>query len=291
MTAMPTFETPEPIAVTVDIAVGEVRIVAGERVDSVVEVRPTNRAKRSDVKAAEQTRVDYSGGRLSVKGPKSWRSFSPFGGGESVDIDISVPVGSRLHGEAAVATFRCTGRLGECRLKTASGNVNVDETGPVQIKSSIGEIAVERVVGDADVSTSSGSVRIGSVDGSAVIKNSNGETWIGDITGELRVSSANGKIVVEHAHASVTAKTANGDIRLGDVTRGTLVAHTARGKVEVGIREGVAAWLDLGTSHGNVRSDLDASDRPADGEEALEVRARTAFGDITIRRAPTPSGV
>jgi hypothetical protein len=33
-----------------------------------------------------------------------------------------------------------------------------------------------------------------------------------------------------------------------------------------------------------VSSDLDASDGPEPGDERVEVRARTGFGDITIRR-------
>jgi hypothetical protein len=289
---MPTFETPEPITVTVEIGVGDVRIVASNRADTVVEVRPSDSTKRSDVKAAEQTRVEYAAGRLLIKSPRSWRSYSPLGfGGESVDVEIDVPAGSHLRGEAAVATFHSTGRLGECRIKTAAGNVNLGDTGPLQVKTSAGDITVEHVVGDADVRSSSGAVRIVSVDGAAVIKNSNGATWIGEITGELQVNAANGKIVVEHAHASVTAKTANGDVRLDDVSRGAVVAHTAAGKVDVGIHQGVPAWLDLNTSFGNVRSDLEASDRPAAGEDAVEVRARTAFGDITIHRAPAATTV
>ena len=39
---MPTFDTPEPISVTVELSVGDHRIVAGDRTDNVVEVRPTN---------------------------------------------------------------------------------------------------------------------------------------------------------------------------------------------------------------------------------------------------------
>jgi hypothetical protein len=55
--------------------------------------------------------------------------------------------------------------------------------------------------------------------------------------------------------------------------------------VEVGIRDGVAAWLDLDTRFGKVHNDLDAAEQPAPGEETVEVRARTSFGDITVRRA------
>jgi DUF4097 and DUF4098 domain-containing protein YvlB len=130
-------------------------------------------------------------------------------------------------------------------------------------------------------------VRIDNLSGAAVIKNANGDTWIGEITGDLRVSAANGKIVVEQAQAAVVARTAKGDVRLGEVTRGAVVAQTAYGKVDIGLRDGVAAWLDLDTSFGTVHSDLDTAERPAAGEDTVEVRARSAFGDITIRRAPS----
>ncbi len=127
---------------------------------------------------------------------------------------------------------------------------------------------------------------MGSIDGAAVAKNSNGDTWIGDITGDLRVNAANGKIAVDRAHSAVAAKTANGDIRVGDVARGAVVAQTAYGQVDIGIRDGVPAWLDLNARFGVVENDLDAVERPQPGEDAVEVRARTAFGDITVRRTP-----
>ena len=156
----------------------------------------------------------------------------------------------------------------------------------MQLRTGVGDVTVDRAAGDAEVTTGSGAVRIDGIDGAAVVKNSNGDTWIGEVTGDLRVNAANGRISVDRAHATVAAKTANGDVRLGEVARGAVVAETALGKVEVGIRDGVAAWLDLNTRFGNVRNDLDAADRPGPGEDAVEVRARTSFGDITIRRSP-----
>ncbi len=76
---------------------------------------------------------------------------------------------------------------------------------------------------------------------------------------------------------------------LGEVSRGAVLAQTAYGKLEVGIREGVAAWLDLNTHWGNVQHNLDATEHPEPSEDAsedaVEVRARSGFGDITVRRA------
>jgi hypothetical protein len=80
---MPTFETPEPISVTLALGVGDIRISASDRADTVVDVLPSDPAKKGDVLAAEQTRVDFANGRLVVKAPKGWRQWAPWEGGKS----------------------------------------------------------------------------------------------------------------------------------------------------------------------------------------------------------------
>src|SRR5262249_44651378 len=122
------------------------------------------------------------------------------------------------------------------------------------------------------------------VDGPAAVKNSNGDTWIGVVAGDLLASAANGKIAVDRAQAAVHAKTANGDIVLGAVARGQVVAETGFGQGDIGVVDGVPAWLELKTSYGGVRNELEAADRPDPGEEAVEIRARTGYGDIAIHR-------
>jgi hypothetical protein len=80
-------------------------------------------------------------------------------------------------------------------------------------------------------------------------------------------------------------KTANGDLLLGAVAHGGVVAETGFGKVDIGVVAGVAAWLELNTGFGAVHNDLAAAEAPPSGEDAVEIRARTAYGDITIRRS------
>ncbi|HXP13717.1 MAG TPA: DUF4097 family beta strand repeat-containing protein, partial [Actinomycetes bacterium] len=224
---MPTFDTPEPISVTVELGVGDLRIVASDRTDTTVEVRPSDAAKKADVTAAEHTLVEYAGGRLLIKAPRSWRQYTFRGGGESIDVQIELPAGSHLRGETGVAALRCQGALGECRYKTGAGDLQLDQAGAVQLRTGIGDITLEQADGDAEVTTGSGSVRINRIDGPAVVKNSNGDTWIGEITGNLRVNAANGRISVDRACETVAAKSANGDVRLGEVAHGTVLAETA----------------------------------------------------------------
>ena len=280
---MPTFVTPEPISVLLELGVAYVRIVAGDRPDTVVEVRPSDPTKQSDMTAAEYTSVECTDGRLTIKAPKGRRhSFRDPG---SVDVQIDLPAGSHLRGHTGVGALRAGGRLGECSIAIGAGDIQIERAGPVQLKSGAGHVTIGRTAGHTVVTTGSGSVRIDSVDGTAVIKNANGDTWIGEVTGDLRVASANGSISVDRSPAPVVAKTARGDIRLGEVARGEVRAETAYGQVEVGIREGVAAWLDLDTRFGKVHNELDATDSPATGEETVDVRAHTSFGNVTIRRS------
>ena len=278
---MPTFDTPEPISATVELPLGDVRIRAAERTDTVVGVEPSDTSNDEDRKAAEQTRVEYANGQLLVKAP---RSFRPRRTGGSVSVTIELPAGSDVHGTAGLADFDCDGPLGECQIKTGLGDIRLDRTQGLIIKSATGDISVDHVAGHADVKAGSGDVRVRELDSTAVIKNSNGDTWVGVAGGDLRVNAANGNIAVDLAQATVGAKSANGDVRLGEVVRGSVVLETHLGDLEVGIREGTAAWLDVRSTAGKVHNALEAADAPEPSAESVEVRARTSVGDIVIRR-------
>jgi DUF4097 and DUF4098 domain-containing protein YvlB len=282
---MPTYETPEPITVTVDVVLGDVKIIASDRGDTVIEVGPTDESKTDDVRAAEQTEVDFAGGNLTVKAPRGWRLYTPLGGKPSIDVTIQVPTGSRLYGTASVCRFLSTGELGQCELKNSVGDLQLEKAGPLQLHTSGGNITVDQVVSRANITTGTGIVRIREIDGSAVIKNSNGDSMIREVVGDIQVNAANGNITVERSRGSVTAKTANGNIRIGDAAHGTVQLQTSVGELEVGIRPGRAAWLDVNTKHGTVQNLMETVDRPAENEETVQVYARSSFGNIIIRHA------
>jgi DUF4097 and DUF4098 domain-containing protein YvlB len=181
--------------------------------------------------------------------------------------------------------LRCNGRIDECRYRTGVGEIRLDQAGQVELKTGAGDITVNRIEGPAEVTTGSGTIGIASIDGTAVIRNGNGDTWIGEVGDDVRVNAANGTITIDLARGTAAAKTANGHVRLGEVERGAVDAHSAFGTVEVGVRDGVAAWLDLDTKFGSVQNDLEAAQRPGPGEDAVEVHARTSYGDVKVHRS------
>jgi Putative adhesin len=282
-TRMPTFDTPDPITATIDVVSGDVRIRAGDRDITTVTVEPSDPSNDEDRKAADRTRVEYTSPRLLVKAPKL-RSWRPHSAGGSIDLTIELPAGSNVVGGASLADFQVDGRIGECRIRTGLGHIRADRTSTAVLKTGIGDVSLDRATGHVDITASSGEVRLRELDEGGVIKNSNGDTWVGATAGELRISAANGDIAVDHAQAGVDAKSANGDVRLGEVVRGSIVLETKLGDLVVGVREGTAAWLDVRSHAGRVHNALDAVEAPEPATETVEVRARTAAGDVAIRR-------
>ena len=281
---MPNFETPGPITASVEVSAGELRVVASERPDTVVHVRPADDTDSRDVRAAEQTRVDLTSGTLTVRGPRQ-PGLGMFGKVGAVDVLVELPAGSDLEAKLGVGAIRCVGALGACRLRSGAGDVQVEQAASLSATSGIGRVSAETVTGDAKLTTGSGKLQVRSITGAAVLKNGNGDVWIGHAGSELRINSANGDIAADHAAASITANTANGDIRVRELARGAATLRSAAGRIEIGIRPGTAARLDVHTLHGKVHNEMTATDGPAETDEQAEVRARTAFGDILIRRS------
>lgn len=282
---MPTFSTPLPISATIQIACGAIRIEASDRPDTVVDVMPSNAARDRDVAAAEQTRVECVDGTLRIDGPKG-QGVGLLRRSGSVDVVVALPTGSRVDARTGLGHVVTIGSLGDARVRTGAGDVQLQNAAAVDLVTGLGAISAGHLSGDATCTTGSGGVRLAYVEGSAQIKNSNGETWLGNVTGQLKAKASNGSIRVDRARADVRASTANGDVYVGSTQRGSVDLRTALGSIEVGIADGTAARLDLHTSFGTVRSELDATDRPSPTDETVVVSAQTSAGDITIRRAP-----
>ncbi|WP_093800251.1 DUF4097 family beta strand repeat-containing protein [Streptomyces sp. Wb2n-11] len=278
---MPSFDTPEPISVSAFLYAGSIRFIAGDRLDTAVEVRPRAPKKDLDVRAAEQTEVTCASGVLTVTTPKA----NLLGRGGSVDVTVELPTGSDIDLTGTGANVLGEGRLGEVRVKTSAGDVRLDTTGPLTLNASHGTITVDRVEGMAEITTSTGNVRVGTVDGPAALKNSHGSTTVGTVTGDLRVGGAHGGIDITRAGGSVTGTSTHGHLRIAEVARGTVQLETSHGSIEVGVHEGTAAWLDVSSNRGQVRNALTASEAPEQAEGTVRVRARTNWGNIDVLRA------
>jgi Putative adhesin len=284
---MPTFDTNQPIALSIEMSQGAVHVIASDRTDTVVAVNPSDRDRPADVEAAEKTVVDLANGTLSIKQPKPGGISAPVIGWKRrgvVEVTVELPERSSLRANTGVADFRCDGPLSDVEVKTGGGDVRLDRTGVLRVRTSAGHVMVEEASGKAEI-VAAGDLTIGAVTGDADVKNINGKTWIGRVGGNVRVKSANGDVTIDDAGGDVTVKTANGNIRLGQVARGSVSIETASGGLEIGIKEGTAAWVDATTKFGRIDNHLTAVGNAEPSAETVQVRARTAFGDVAITRS------
>jgi DUF4097 and DUF4098 domain-containing protein YvlB len=280
---MPTFDTPGPITARLQFSmvIANVRITAEPRGDTVLDVTPVDPDRKADVRVAEQTKIEFADGVLTARAPRLGSLLTRTG---AVDVRLRLPEGSGLVGETAMGEIVTEGPLGEVRFRAAYGDVHIAKAETLHLRCSSGDVTVGEA-GSAEVVASNGGVDIGRVDGPVKVSNSNGGSHIGEAAGEIQVDGGNGVVTVDRALGDVVARNANGRIEIGEVVRGTVTVTTAAGSLEVGVRQGSAAWLDLDTAAGQVRNELLTGTAPADGENSVTIKARTHVGNIVVRRA------
>lgn len=266
------FPTPEPVELSVRNATGSIEVTTTDTGTTTVELVPiddTPQVRERIEKAAVEASAD--GRRIVVELPDR-RDLTDFGKQLKVAVRVAVPADSRLRLHAASADISCTGRYSEVEAHTASGRVRLgDVTGRVQVHVASGDVRVD-AAGGGEVHTASGDIAVGRT------------------TGRLEIHAASGDVAIGVAESSVRARTASGAVSVAEAASGSLELTTASGDQRIGVRRGVTAKLDLVSHGGRVRSELRVEDdAPSDGAP-LEVHARAASGDITVRSAAAVAG-
>ncbi|MFF4104228.1 DUF4097 family beta strand repeat-containing protein [Streptomyces sp. NPDC001903] len=100
-----------------------------------------------------------------------------------------------------------------------------------------------------------------------------------DETAGARLTLQAGDISVGRLGGPAEISTQKGDLRVDEAVRGAVVLTTRSGDISVGAARGVPASLDAGTSYGRIANSL----HNTEGAAALNIKATTAYGDITAR--------
>lgn len=148
------------------------------------------------------------------------------------------------------------------------------------------DVETRGTCGEVEVNSASGDVALDRVDGRLHVNTASGDVEVKHVSGETRINSASGDVVVGEAESDVRVRTASGDVELRSVVRGKVEVQSASGDVLVGIRQGSSVYIDASSMSGDMSSELPVSDTPpASDGPAVDFRARTMSGDVTVRRA------
>jgi hypothetical protein len=171
---MHTFATPTTISLSVDVPVGRIQVIAADRTDTTVEVRPSNPSSGRDAKAVERTTVELHDGALRVATPTVNELFGPSG---SVEATVQLPAGSRVE-VTGCGELRGVGRLGDVVATDSYGAIKLDEAASVRLATQAGDVSVGRLAGAGEISTAKGDIRVEeAVSGALVLS-----TQMGDVS-------------------------------------------------------------------------------------------------------------
>ncbi len=235
---------------------GDVLINAGAEPDQV-------RCTVDDWDAADPSaiQVERRQDRLLITAPQVW------GNNSNSDVFLEVPAGLDVSVTTQSGDVVINADLGSGKFTTGSGDVAVGTSVTLSVKSGSGDIAVGRVHEGAEVTTGSGDISIR------------------DATGPVSAKSGSGDIRLDRLRsAAISGSTGSGDISVPSTT-GSVDLRSASGSIEVGVAEGLPAWLDLNSVTGDISIDLDPSQQPEEGKPYVTIRCRTASGEIDISRA------
>ncbi len=171
-------------------------------------------------------------------------------------------------------------------LRTSGGDIDLDRLqGEFRARSSGGDIDAGAIDGPANARTSGGDIMIGSVAGAAEIATSGGDVEIGVAGAEIAMRTSGGDIRLTQSGGAVSAETSGGDIEIGD-SRGTVAARTAGGDIEVVFAGATAAGGELRTMGGDVTVRLPAAAQVAIDASAMGGKVASEFEGVDTRRSP-----
>lgn len=222
------------------------------------------RAPREPIaEAVRQTRIDLTGNRLAVRTP----STSPL---RSIPLTVRVTAP-----ESSGVTIR-----------TSSGEVAVSgRAGRISVQSGSGTVSVERAEDRAAVRSGAGQLRLGEMVGGVQARSGNGDIEVGELTAESTVASGSGDVWLGAVRADVLVRSGSGDVTVSDAASGRVELISGSGEVQAAIRRGSLAEVDLTSSTGSVRSDLDVTEQEPEQQALLRIFGRSGTGDVVITTA------
>ncbi|WP_435193530.1 DUF4097 family beta strand repeat-containing protein [Streptomyces sp. NRRL F-5630] len=210
---------PPALALTVGLPAGHLQVIATDRADAAVRIRPADADRSRDVKAAEAFVVTRGDGTLRVAPTASRHRLVGTTG--AVEITVHVPSGSHLEVKAASAGLRAVGRLGEVTVEGQRTDVKLDETAAARIIVQDGDLTIGRLGGPAELRSHRGTIRVTeAVRGEVTLRTDSGDIEVGAApgvaagldaaapAGRVRNALVNAAPPTLHLHAT----TSHGDI-------------------------------------------------------------------------------
>jgi DUF4097 and DUF4098 domain-containing protein YvlB len=200
------------------------------------------------------------------------------------DIEVRVPVGSRVQIDTFQAEISVSGVKGGVRAETVNGS-----------------IAVSGATKDVDVQSVNGAVEVAGSGGRVHAESVNGQVTVKDANGEVDASTVNGLLsVIGGTFERARLETVSGELRFeGALAKNASVdAETVSGGVDIALPAGTSADFSITTFSGSVDNQLGPPAQKTSkwtpekelsfstGAGGAKVNVQTLSGGIRLRKKP-----
>ena len=182
-----------------------------------------------------------------------------FSNRRSAIVTMNVPYRQNLDLRTSGGDIGIDRLQGEFAARTSGGDIEAGSVdGPVNARTSGGSIRLESSSGAVFAETSGGAIRLNQVAGEVYAKTSGGRIRIGNAGASVEARTSGGSIDIESAGGAVQARTSGGSVAVGFTGQpdGDSELRTSGGSVTAYLRDDVCANLSASTSGGRVTSDF-----------------------------------
>lgn len=276
MSEVHTFDTPGSVSLQIRLPSGRVVVTAVDEPRTSVELvslgrRGADALTEIDVRLDERTGVH----EITIEQTPRFR-WGPvqISWDDAVEARVTCPRGADLELSSGSADLRVEGDLRDVSVKTSSGDVVLD-----------------RVAGALQVRTASGDVSVGTIDADATLATVSGELLVQRLTGPLTARAVSGDVHIRNVQARLVLSTTSGDIDVDEVEDGEVRIQSISGDARIGVARGTRVWIDATSVSGDLASELGVADEPQEAADegdrrvVVPVHVKTLSGDVRIVRA------
>jgi hypothetical protein len=149
---------------------------------------------------------------------------------DHIDVVVYVPQYFTVDAQMRGGSLHVSGPIGEIRGDLSGGDVKFDDADhidldlsggslrgrdvlhSVEVRSSGGNVSLDRIGGNVHVRSSGGNIKVGELAGSGSMKTSGGNIKLGGFSGEMLTLNTSGGNIEHPEHIGISAKTSGGKV-------------------------------------------------------------------------------
>lgn len=206
--------------------------------------------------------VEQRGNSILVSSDKT----TPWLSRGSAYVVVETPEDSDLQVAVASAQVQAALPLGKVDIKTASGDIDVENAETLSVKSASGDTRVKRVDRSLRFTSASGDLAVEDI-----------------VSGSVTASTASGDIYIDECEGTLDVKTASGDTRVRRFTGRSAYCKGMSGTIDLGIPRHTEVSLDVNLLSGKLKlPEPETGDE--EPERQMEIRVKLVSGDLRIER-------